>query len=173
MGLARKLLNQSIKFDGKDKSENYAEIDTCIIGVIDFDLCHVEYNYRKSAKDTEQVNLRLNGTELVAFLKEARKLRIINVFGHGATIKYTRLELLQEIAKRKRAFFDNSDNGSMFDIWEAMPPEPEPETQPKPQRKTIRDEIEKKRVAEGNSKRQLVVRTGNDPQTSNPTINFL
>lgn len=170
MSLAKKLLNKSINFEeNKNSVEN---IKTCLIGVISFDLIIVEYNDRNNRREITQEVLRLNANEFINFLKEAHSLETISVFDTGRSIKYTRLELLKEIAERKRAFFDNSDRRSFLDEIQSIPADRKKQ-KPRPKRKTNRDILEEKRVAEGDSKRSLVVRTGNDKRKEATQIRFL
>lgn len=114
MGLARKLLNQSIKFDGK-KKRDVSQIEGCLVAVTALDRIQVEYN-GGTGRDTTQESVIMNVTEFIGFLREAEALRMIGLFGNGSRLLYNRIELLQEIAERGAAFFTNEDNRS-FDDW--------------------------------------------------------
>lgn len=183
MSLAKKLLNKSINFEEKKSSVD--NIKNCIVAVIAFDCVIVEYNDRNNRREITQEVLRLNANEFITFLKEARSLEMISVFDTGSAVRYTRLELLKEIAERKRAFFTNEDRRSFLDMIEAIPEKPKEERE-KPQRKTDRDKIEEMKknggnsvngtqngVTQGNSKRSLIVRTGNDRRKEATQIKFL
>lgn len=164
------------EFAAGQKGSDYSRVTDCIVAVHDFDMILVNFNIPVGRHDFEMEELELNAHGFVEFLKAAKNLKKITVFGHSSNMQYTdRVELLQEIAERKRSFFDNSDNQSIFDLIEIDPEPEKPRVHSVP--KTRRDEIEemaKNAASQGNSERQLVVRTDSRPRKENTgTIRFL
>lgn len=164
MGLARKLLNKSIRFE--EQQSKYDGITHCIVAVLSFDTIIVDYAIQKG-RLSESYSIRMNAHEFVEFIKQGDQIEQIAIFDTGSKFIYTKIELLKEIAKRKRSFFDDSDKQSFISLISEIQLEKDRSDPLIDDQRSNDKKNAQKRVTQGDSKRFSDEKTDSNPQQSN------